>query len=89
MAFDICLFKLQSSTGPSWPAEIRMDRERKSAAWGSGRREREGQGEKRREDRPQTAPLFQSKMEAGTRNPREWSVARTQAFLSRNELIPF
>lgn len=42
LAFDICLFKLQSGTGPSQPAEIRMDRERKSIARGSGRGEREG-----------------------------------------------
>lgn len=42
LAFDICLFKLQNGTSPSQPAEIRMDRERKSTAWGSGRRGREG-----------------------------------------------
>lgn len=41
LAFDICLFKLQSGIGPSWPAEIRMDRERKTTAWGSGREESE------------------------------------------------
>lgn len=44
LAFDICLFMLQNGTGPSWPAEIRMDRERKSAAWVSGRRKRKREG---------------------------------------------
>lgn len=64
--------------------------ERGRARYGVAEGERgRGRDRGRREDRAQTAPLFQSKMETGTRNPREWRVARTQAFLTCNELIPF